>query len=108
MLPKETGMSDNTKDLPEVSDPLYAPPASEAPKASSGSAVDLPEFGVPLEASVPSKPKVVEDTFQGAIKMAFVGAGQGGGRIAQAFYDMGYRRVCAVNTTPQDLSSPRS
>jgi cell division protein FtsZ len=36
--------------------------------------------------------------------MAFLGAGQGGGRIAQAFYDMGYRRVCAVNTTDQDLA----
>lgn len=46
-----------------------------------------------------------KDKFEAAVKMAFVGAGQGGGRIAQSFYDMGYRRVCAINTTDQDLSS---
>jgi cell division GTPase FtsZ len=35
--------------------------------------------------------------------MAFIGAGQGGGRIVQSFYDCGYRRIVAVNTTEQDL-----
>jgi cell division GTPase FtsZ len=45
-----------------------------------------------------------EDEFESAVRMAFIGAGQGGGRLAQAFYDLGYRRVCAVNTTDQDLA----
>lgn len=52
----------------------------------------------------------IEDDFAGgeknsAIRMAFIGAGQGGGRIAQAFYDMGYRRVCVCNTTSQDMQA---
>ena len=39
-----------------------------------------------------------------AFKFAFVGVGQAGGRIAQAFNTKGYARACAVNTTIQDLS----
>lgn len=48
----------------------------------------------------------VEDAFDYpvAYKFAFVGVGQAGGRIAQTFYDLGYRRVCAVNTAQTDLS----
>jgi cell division GTPase FtsZ len=49
------------------------------------------------------------DAFPGgakpAVKMAFLGTGQGGGRIAEAFYNLGYRRVVAVNTTAQDLAA---
>ena len=38
-----------------------------------------------------------------ALKFAFIGVGQGGGRIAEAFYKLGYRRVAAVNTAGSDL-----
>ena len=38
-----------------------------------------------------------------AFKFAFVGIGQGGGRIAEAFHRLGYRSVCAVNTAHSDL-----
>lgn len=34
---------------------------------------------------------------------AFAGVGQCGGRIAQTFYQLGYRRVCAINTTIADM-----
>ena len=34
---------------------------------------------------------------------AFAGFGQCGGRIVNTFTKLGYRRVCAVNTTPQDM-----
>lgn len=69
---------------------------------------DVPDYGV--EYALPSGPAVIEDEFAGgnsqsALKMAFMGAGQGGGRIAQAFYDMGYRRVAVCNTTSQDMES---
>jgi cell division GTPase FtsZ len=37
-----------------------------------------------------------------ALKMGFLGAGQGGGRMAQAFWNLGYRRVGVFNTTPTD------
>lgn len=39
-----------------------------------------------------------------AMHMAVVGAGQGGGKIAQSFWDIGYRRVAAFNTTDSDFS----
>lgn len=47
----------------------------------------------------------VQDTFSydTAMRMAFIGAGQGGGKIAQAFWDIGYRRVGAFNTTDSDF-----
>jgi cell division GTPase FtsZ len=47
----------------------------------------------------------IKDTFEGGFKFAFIGSGQGGGRIAHTFYKLGYRRVCAVNTAEQDLAT---
>ena len=44
---------------------------------------------------------IMQDRFY---DVAFIGAGQGGGRIAAAFYDRGYEKVLAVNTAPQDLN----
>jgi cell division GTPase FtsZ len=38
------------------------------------------------------------------VRFCFVGVGQGGGRFAEAFYKLGYRRVCAINTSESDLS----
>jgi cell division GTPase FtsZ len=61
--------------------------------------VDLPDMDEDLGA----EDAELKDEFESAVNMAFIGAGQGGGRVAQAFYDMGYRRVCAINTTNQDL-----
>ena len=107
----------------EIEDPLHAvpeepdyhSPAREV-RLSSGRApekeesnvagVDIPDWDDDLD--LPEEEAAVgpeDDEFDSAIKTAFIGAGQGGGRIAQAFYDMGYRRVCAVNTTDQDLAS---
>jgi len=47
----------------------------------------------------------VEDAFavQPAVKYAFIGVGQGGSRIIESFYNIGYRRCCVVNTAKQDL-----
>lgn len=47
----------------------------------------------------------VEDAFDYdvAFKVALIGVGEGGGRIAETFWKQGYRRVCAVNTAQQDL-----
>ena len=69
---------------------------------------DIPDYGAYYQPQ--AGPAAVDDDFAGgskvsAIKMAFMGAGQGGGRIAQAFYDMGYRRVAVCNTTSQDMES---
>tara|TARA_R100000808_G_scaffold11976_1_gene30277 strand:- start:8395 stop:9549 length:1155 start_codon:yes stop_codon:yes gene_type:complete len=64
--------------------------------------LSLPEIPVP-EAAPPEK--VIEDKFDGAFKFAFVGAGQGGSRIAETFHKFGYARVCAINTAQQDLNT---
>lgn len=40
-----------------------------------------------------------------AFNLAFVGIGQGGGRLAAAFHELGYRRVVAINTDHADLAA---
>lgn len=47
----------------------------------------------------------IKDTFEGGFKFAFIGSGQGGGRLAHTFHQLGYRRVCAINTAQQDLAT---
>jgi cell division GTPase FtsZ len=113
---KEEPMSND--DLPDFTDPLYnAPPTKkkkakkaepvveEAPEPapSTGMGIDIPDTD--FEQYKGKKKEGKKDKFDAAVQMAFIGAGQGGGRIAQSFFDMGYSRVCAVNTTEQDLSS---
>jgi cell division GTPase FtsZ len=100
--------------LPDVADPLYnepklagrqgSSPTAPSPPPGKSTVVDLPELGFENE-EIEQRQDAHEDEFESAVRMAFVGAGQGGGRIAQAFFDMGYRRVCAVNTTDQDLEA---
>lgn len=73
--------------------------------------VDVPDIPMPEEDAGIAK-EVIQDEFYkdedspgAAFKFAFIGCGQGGSRIAESFYKLGYRRVCAVNTTNQDLKS---
>lgn len=44
-----------------------------------------------------------EFDFDTAVHFSFIGAGQGGGKISQAFWDIGYRRVGVCNTTDVDF-----
>lgn len=45
----------------------------------------------------------VEDTVKGSTRYAWLGGGQCGGRLVKSFYDLGYKKVLAVNTTHHDL-----
>lgn len=45
----------------------------------------------------------VKDNFVGSTRFAWIGSGQCGGRLAKAFYDLGYKKAIAVNTTYHDL-----
>jgi cell division GTPase FtsZ len=70
--------------------------------------VDVPDFPMPEEAA--AAVEAIQDEFYkseekpgSAFKFAFIGCGQGGSRIAESFYKLGYRRVCCINTTNQDL-----
>ena len=62
---------------------------------------------LPLENYVPNVEAItdeVEDKSGGALTYAFIGAGQGGGRMAKAFYDLGYTKTLAINTAKNDLN----
>lgn len=63
--------------------------------------VAVPDIPMPQEQEIAE----IKDTFEAGFKFAFIGTGQGGGRIAQTFSRLGYRRVCAINTSPQDLAT---
>jgi cell division GTPase FtsZ len=66
----------------------------------------LEDLDIPVPPTVQNADEV-EDQFDydTAFKIAFVGVGQGGSRIAESFYKIGYRRVAAINTTLQDLNA---
>jgi cell division GTPase FtsZ len=65
--------------------------------------VDVPD--IPMPSTEGANSEIVRDECSGAFKLAFVGAGQGGSRIAESFWKLGYRRVCCVNTNGQDLAA---
>lgn len=56
-----------------------------------------------IDEELPVQPDRVEDLKKTAVKMAFIGIGQGGCNLADAFYSLGYRCVLALNTTAKDL-----
>jgi cell division GTPase FtsZ len=45
----------------------------------------------------------VKDAYFGSTRYAWIGSGQAGGRLVKAFYDLGYKKALAVNTTTHDL-----
>lgn len=64
--------------------------------------MELPDIPMPSDEEVNTN---IEDKIPVGFKFAFVGSGQGGSRIAETFYNLGYKRVCAVNTAEQDLAT---
>lgn len=96
-------------DVPEEEAAPQAAPQA-APLLDPMSAVDLPDLDYSEKVAGPQN--IVEpDAKPLAVKFAIIGAGQGGSRLADTFYQIGYRRVCAINTTEQDflgLSIPKS
>jgi len=66
--------------------------------------LELPDVTMPdPEAYVKAEPEVEEDLKKTAISFGFVGVGQAGGKIADTFYRLGYRKVMAVNTAQNDF-----
>ena len=67
--------------------------------------VDIPTLDIEdYDPELNEEEETVEDKSGGALTFAIVGAGQGGGRMAKAFYDMGYTKTVAVNTARSDLN----
>lgn len=99
-----------TETTPEQPQSQEQPPAEQPPACDTvltmqleitDFTIDMPDIPLPQEAGASS----VCDAFpqESAVNFAFLGSGQGGGRLAEAFYRLGYRRVAAVNTALQDL-----
>jgi len=61
--------------------------------------VDIEEFEIPEEEET-----TIEDKSGGSLKFAFIGSGQCGGRLAEAFYNLGYTKCFIINTAEQDLN----
>lgn len=77
-------------------------PKEETPMVDMTGFVDVPD--IPLPSEEVEETGNVEDECTTAFKWCFVGAGQAGARMVESFYKLGYRRVCAINTTHQDLA----
>ena len=64
-----------------------------------------------LEAEVVVQEEKYEDKGVTGIQMGFIGCGQGGCRLAESFYKIGYRKIILFNTNESDqegLSVPKS
>ena len=66
--------------------------------------ISLPDMLVPPPPTTTSKVDI-KDECDAAFSFAFVGAGQGGARIAETFHRLGYRKIAAINTAEQDLNT---
>tara|TARA_B100000287_G_scaffold421415_1_gene462081 strand:+ start:411 stop:1568 length:1158 start_codon:yes stop_codon:yes gene_type:complete len=74
----------------------------------SGLSFDIQIPDIPIPEPEEEVKTEVEDKVDVAFKFAFIGAGQGGSRIAETFHKVGYRKVCAINTAQQDLNTLKS
>ncbi len=65
----------------------------------------IEDIELPDADDVVVKEHLVHDAFEYdvAFKIAFVGLGQGGCRIAETFHTLGYRRIAAINSAQADL-----
>ena len=60
--------------------------------------VDLEDFEIPEEEEL-----TIGDESGGSLTFGFIGLGQCGGRIAEAFHRLGYKKNIVINTAEQDL-----
>jgi cell division GTPase FtsZ len=75
-------------------------------KAVYGEAdIDITLPDIPMPEPEPEKKTEIKDEIDVAFKFAFIGAGQGGSRIAETFHQLGYRKTAAINTAMQDLNT---
>lgn len=90
-------MTDSTYMSP---DPDLNQAAAPAP-APADFDIQTPDIPMP---EIQEKVEVADEK-KTAFRFAFIGSGQGGSRMAQMFWQLGYRRVAAVNTAAQDLAT---
>jgi len=89
-------------DIPDFSGPTVAPKSPVTPAPQQSGAVDLPDLQLAEKKDGPQI--IVEpDAKAVAVKFGIIGSGQAGSRLCDSFFQLGYRRVCAINTTAQDF-----
>ena len=93
--------------IPE--EPLIPAIASEESEPSEKQPLEIEDLGIDLPDIPLPDDEVTEDSVKdefndAAFNFAIVGVGQGGSRIAETFWNLGYRRVGGINTAKQDLS----
>ena len=76
--------------------------ASEPSAEVEDLGIDLPD--IPLPDDEPIEDGVKDEFDDAAFNFAIVGVGQGGSRLAESFWNLGYRRVGVINTAQHDLS----
>tara|TARA_R110000751_G_scaffold282487_2_gene385649 strand:- start:1400 stop:2590 length:1191 start_codon:yes stop_codon:yes gene_type:complete len=67
--------------------------------------ISMPEIPIPMPKMVEEKEDKNKDNCNVAFNFAFIGAGQGGSRIAESFHKLGYRKIAVLNTAQQDLNT---
>lgn len=88
-----------------VASPTPPPAATTAPGVAVVDVSNVAAVVSPQSHQQAAKQVVINDEhgYEVAFNMAFLGAGQGGGRLAGAFHPLGYRRIACVNTTDTDF-----
>lgn len=67
---------------------------------------DTFDFAMPdIPDAVEEKKEELKDKDSVGFKFGFIGAGQGGGKLAETFSQIGYARVGVINTADQDLAT---
>lgn len=89
----------NQVEVPENKEEIQGGLVEESLEDDLG--VDIPD--IPLPSLEEFEESLIEDEFESAYKFAVVGVGQGGSRLAETFWKLGYRRVAVINTAAQDL-----
>lgn len=71
-------------------------------KSEMSKEIELPTIDIENYDDEPQDTSV-ESTHGGSLEVAIIGTGQGGSRIAEAFYKLGYTKCIVVNTAVHDL-----
>ena len=82
--------------------PMSDATSEVTPTEATDLGIDLPD--IPLPDDEPLEDGVKDEFNDAAFNFAIVGVGQGGSRLAESFWNLGYRRVGIINTAQQDLS----
>ena len=67
--------------------------------------ISMPDIPVPITEAKEEREDRVKDKCDVAFNFAFIGAGQGGSRIAESFGKLGYSKLAVLNTAQQDLNT---